>query len=64
MQTTYKQQMAAVKRAMVAREAMNKPKSKRFKLTKYYTADKYWIALNDAYSTLAALRLNESLNKK
>lgn len=75
MRTTYKQQMAAIKFAIKRRQRFiaikNKSSRVSYKLghtdkKKFYryAEDKNWLALNDAYSTLAAVALNESLNKK
>jgi hypothetical protein len=72
MGTTYKQQMAAIKFAAKRRQKFIAIKNEAARLSyklghtdnkKFYryTEDKNWLALNDAYSTLAAIRLNESL---
>lgn len=58
MQTTYKQQMAAIKRAMNLQE-----KTRHLDMCFNKQQDKYWLALNDAYSTIVALRLNEAIAK-
>jgi len=76
MRTTIKQQMAALKKAMANRRAIlevSKKAAKAFNATRFNSnthidldvylcaKDKQWLALNDAYSTLAAVALNESL---
>lgn len=58
MRTTIKQQMKAVKKAMISREAFCKGVKH-----KEHTEDKNWLALNDAYSTLAAIALTQSITK-
>lgn len=74
MRTTYKQQMASIKFAMTRRKKFiaikNESQRCSFKLGHTdkrtffrYGQDKNWLALNDAYSTLAALALNEALSK-
>jgi hypothetical protein len=61
MNTTIQEQMKAVKKAMKDRENINNPRHNNFTLAKHYMADKYWKALNDAYSTLAAIALTTNM---
>lgn len=68
MRTTIKQQMAVIKRVMKSRYSLIEAERRE-----YYEAglkfpsrlleggDKEWNTLNDAYSTLAAIALNESI---
>lgn len=63
MRTTYKQQMAAVKHMLgIIKQEWVWRKTLKHSIG-HYTEDRQWIALNDAYSTLAALALNGALSK-
>jgi hypothetical protein len=63
MRTSYKQQAAAIKKAIKAREDKFTLTYGKKRLDEFRARDNQWIALNDAYSTLTALRINESLSK-
>jgi len=74
MRTTIKQQMVAVKFAMKRRQKFiaikNESNRTSYKLGHMdkkifyrYSEDSNWLALNDAYSTLAAVALMESVKK-
>ena len=56
MRTTIKQQMAAIKRAM-SQPALEVSTTKRV------SELDQWLALNDAYSSLASIALMESIKK-
>jgi len=56
MNTTIQEQMKAVKIAMGFVETSCK-RIKKFGDIQHYTKDKTWIALNDAYSTLASVAI-------
>lgn len=65
MRTTLKQQALAIKKAMKARQEKlpkSYARSKKF-FDDFVMYDKQWIALNDAYSTLISLSLNETVIK-
>lgn len=72
MRTSIKQQMAAIKFAMKRRQKFIAIKNESARVSfnlghtdkkvfYRYVQDKNWIALNDAYSTLASIALIESL---
>lgn len=68
MRTTLKQQAIAIKKAMRQRETIYPVRKNNLghwmkDLEGFRSRDKQWIALNDAYSTLISLSLNETVIK-
>jgi len=63
MQSTLRQQAEAIKRAMDARTKEFAQAWMVKNLAKYQQEDEQWKLLNDAYSTIISLQLNETLKQ-